>query len=180
LSDFQTALKLLDTLEGGYVNDKNDVSGPTASGISLRFLQSVRVINTDFNQDGVINIEDLKVMTGFEREELFLKCFWQPMNLTKIVDQRVANLLFCQGVNCGPMTATKFAQKAIKKMVPRLVIILDGKLGPITINCINARLPTAFINAYKAINRDYYYDVVTHNPSQIKFIKGWMNRLAQI
>jgi lysozyme family protein len=90
--------------------------------------------------------------------------YCQPIHL-ELVNQEAQAMLFDISFNMGQKTAIKLAQRA-------LGLEDDGILGNITKNALKgldkAKLYQARVNYYQAI--------VNNNPSQKKFIKGWLNR----
>ena len=66
----------------------------------------------------------------------------------------------------------------IKKVQTLLGVTADGIVGPKTIAKLNAT-PDIVDKVYKA-RKDYFEAIVKNNPSQKKWLKGWMNRLNYV
>jgi lysozyme family protein len=180
MADFNTALKVLDELEGGWSTQKFDKGGVTRAGISLRFLQTQTALSGDFDHDGKISAHDLQAMTQLERDDLLKAVFWTPLKLDKITAQRIGTLLFCQAVNLGAMEAVILLQQALMQINPRLKLRLDGLLGPLTIAATNARAATDLLSTYKVLNAKYYAHIVERDKTQSVFYGGWLHRLAKL
>ena len=52
----------------------------------------------------------------------------------------------------------------------------DGIIGPITLSAINKADPTDLLAALKSEAAGLYRLIAQANPSQQKFINGWLNR----
>lgn len=68
----------------------------------------------------------------------------------------------------------------IKRVQKILGVTADGIVGPKTIDAVNAQDPkTLFTKVYNA-RADHFNAIVKANPSQKKWLKGWMNRINYI
>ena len=62
--------------EGGFVNDPDDPGGPTNYGVTLKTLRRLR---HDFNQDGRVDIADLKQLSATQAVQIFVQdYFYKP------------------------------------------------------------------------------------------------------
>jgi len=167
MREFKDYLKIIFIHEGfKFVNDKDDLGQATQMGISLRFL---KMRSLDINNDGEINVKDIKEITVEKATEIYYNYFWKPMNLEGIDNELLKLHLFDMGINAGTKTAVKILQKM-------LGITIDGVIGPQTIAAINAygeRIVADYANARKV----YYSDVVKKNPKLVKYRKGWWRRV---
>ena len=66
----------------------------------------------------------------------------------------------------------------IKKVQALLCVTADGIVGPKTVTALNNTkdIRTKIYNARKA----YFEAIVKRNPSQKKWLNGWMNRLNSV
>jgi lysozyme family protein len=55
-------------------------------------------------------------------------------------------------------------------------VIEDGIIGPITLAAINKADPTDLLAALKSEAAGYYRLIASVNPSQQRFIEGWVQR----
>lgn len=130
----ERALKLLRTIEGGYVNDPRDNGGATNHGVSIhevRRLDSAGHLPAflkdalDVNDDGKIDELDVPGWTWSTACEFYRRFYWSPLRLDEMPFP-VALVLFDSAVNEGPSTAVKHFQKTRGLKV-------DGVVGPQTL-----------------------------------------------
>ena len=166
---FEDFVNIIIEHEGGYVNDKDDKGGATKYGISLRFLKSIEVCDGDIDDDGDVDIDDIKKLTISESKELYKKYFFDKMLLSQIKDDLASLHIFDHGVNAGTGTAVKLAQRIVKCKE-------DGIMGKKTITAIN-EYKNSFVLEYKNLREIYYATIVAKNPINKKFFNGWINRV---
>jgi lysozyme family protein len=76
-------------------------------------------------------------------------------------------------VNTGISQAVKLIQRALQAAGTQ--VAEDGIIGPITLAAINKADPTSLLAALKSESAGYYRLLASANPSQQKFITGWLN-----
>jgi lysozyme family protein len=192
MADFMPAFKVVFDREGGFVNSKIDRGGATNYGVSLRFLKGcgVDVIDLDndgittelmgdMNNDGKVDIADIRLLTPDHAKKLFFKYFWCVVNAGMIMDQRVATLLFDMAVNSGPVEAARHLQMSLRHLGESITV--DGKIGKESLKAIN-NYPdaTKLCAAYITNRKTFYINIVHENPGQSGNLQGWMNRLAAL
>lgn len=166
--------------EGGYVNDPDDPGGATNYGISLRFLKETEDLNGDgeldgdINNDGQININDIKQMTIDEARNLYKMYFWDRHEYDKIPNQDLAEQVFDMTVNAGARTAQRLLQRALHACGKHVAI--DGYAGPETYGAAQDIDQSMLIAAYKSERAGYYRYIAAKNSDLEKFIKGWLRR----
>jgi lysozyme family protein len=150
--------------EGGYTNDPTDRGGATNFGITLATLKT---------QPGfsAATSEDIKNLSSEEARAIYYETYLAPFDeLHNIV---IFKFLVNTAVQHGIGGAAKVIQLA-------LGITVDGKFGPDT----KAKLQAAEIDTTTLLSKlvaarlRYYTAIVKSNPSQSKFICGWVNRVA--
>lgn len=156
--------------EGGYVNDPADRGGATKYGIT----QTVARAN-GYTGD----MRDLPLQTArdiYKREYAVKPGFID-------FPSEIAAELFDTGVNMGTAKATQFLQRAINAL-SGAGITVDGKMGPATRNAVNAYLKSRsnatdiLLKALNGLQCVRYIEIVEANPSQRRFINGWIaNRI---
>lgn len=177
MANFTIGHKILESIEGGYVHDPLDRGGETLNGIARKFHP---------NWEGWAIVDAIKAKGSCDTKQLALKLanephlqslvgafykknFWDKMRLDEIKSQVVANNLYLFGVNAGTRRAVKFAQQIVGTRT-------DGVLGAKTLAAINATDEAHFKKTFDALEVTYYKGIVTKNPSQERFIKGWLRR----
>lgn len=135
--------------DGGYTNDLADAGGETKWGISAR------------SNPGV----DIKNLTLEEAKAIYKRKYWMFDGITY---QAVANKLFDTYVNMEH-AAIKLAQAIVGSTQ-------DGLYGSNTEAKINTIDPVKFLSYYRVWLVRHYEDIVIANPSQGKYLNGWINR----
>lgn len=158
---FRRALDKLLVLEGGFVDHPADRGGPTKFGISQASYPMVAIAR----------------LTRDDATQIFHRDFWTKLKLDHILDEQLASAVFDMGVNAGIGTAANLLQRAVNATGRALSV--DGHIGPSTIAVVNASRPEHLRAAFRRACRHYYEDIVTANPSQRVFFKGWMNRIGE-
>ena len=157
--------------EGGskYTNDPLDRGGATKYGISLNTLQS---IHYDINHDGKVNVEDVKSLQLDDFKHILKSQYWDRWKADDIANQSVANLLVDWTWGSGKHGI----------IIPQrcLGVTPDGIVGMKTINALNASNQRIIYNKVWEARRQFYYNIVKSNPSQKKWLKGWLNRLNDL
>ncbi len=156
--------------EGGYVNDPLDRGGATNKGVTIA---TWRKVGYDKDGDGDIDVDDLKRLTDEDVLNRVLKPhYWDRWKADQIEIQQVAEILV-DWVWASGAHGIKIPQRILGLKV-------DGIVGPVTLAAVNAADPKDLFNRIKAEREAFLYGIVKRNPSQKRFIKGWLNRLNAI
>lgn len=78
--------------------------------------------------------------------------------------------------NVFDFAVTSGAARAVRILQTLLHTTRDGKIGPETLRALQARDLRDVNNLYCAAREAFYRDIVRNNPSQQKWLKGWVNR----
>lgn len=164
MADFNKAIAFTLKFEGGYANVSNDPGGETYRGIT-------RKNHPDWS--GWATIDKVKLKHGVILPELedSVKAFYKAnywARIGEICNDVVAAFVFDYKVNSG--------NRAIKALQRIVGADDDGILGADTINKTN-NYNGNLIAALLQSRRQFYYDIVHNNPSQKKFLSGWLNRI---
>jgi lysozyme family protein len=172
MSDFNQAIGVILTHEGGWVNNKNDPGGATNYGISLRFVLSLADHSYfDLNHDGQVNGDDIRIMPKELAIKVYKEQFWDKFGYGNIVNQTVATKIFDMCVNMGSGQAHKIVQRA-------LGIADDGVLGNGSRAAINAQDPNALVPKICDGQKAFYNNLVAQKPQYQEFLSGWLYRAA--
>lgn len=150
----------------GFVNDPNDNGGATMVGITIGTYRSY----CRYKGTKTPTVQDLKNVPYKVWRDIVYTMYWNKWKADTIVDQSVANMVVDWMWHSGAST--------IKKVQALLGVTADGIVGPKTITALNNAkdINTKIYNARKA----YFEAIVKRNPSQKKWLKGWMNRLNSL
>lgn len=195
---YAAALPALFGNEGGLVDDPVDRGGTTKFGVSLRFLIAEGAIDLDgdgladfdLDMDGDIDGLDVRKLTRGDAKYLYHRCFWLRLDADSW-PRPVGEMLFDMAVNGGLTAARKMLQIAINRCLARYRVNLpplnvDGDLGDKTREALDAvvRVPAArmpaIIIAYRAAVEARYRAIVAANPSQRRFLNGWLARADRL
>lgn len=161
--------KFILSWEGGYANVPGDKGGATNKGITIA---TWRTYGYDKDGDGDIDVNDLKIITDEDFKMILKKNFWNTWKADQIQSQAIANLLVDWIWASG-----KYGIKIPQQL---LGVTADGIVGPKTIAALNAKDPKSFFTTLWNRRQKFIYNIVKSNPSQKKFLKGWLNRLNGI
>lgn len=151
-----------------YTNNKKDKGGPTKYGITLA---TWRKVGYDKNGDGVLNEEDVKLLTKDDFHRVFKQNFWNACKADKIQDQSVANMLVDFAYNSGVKRAATYLQLT-------LGITADGIIGNKTLFAINKSNGKRLFERFKKTREDYLKSIA--KGEQKDFFNGWLRRLSYI
>lgn len=150
--------------EGGYVNHPLDKGGATNYGITLATLR-------EWRKDNSLQAEDVALLTVPEARQIYKNLYFDAPGFGQL-PEAIWPAIFDAAVNHGPAGAIKMLQKA-------LGVAVDGKIGPETIAASKAHHPGALVALFLAERARKYGAIVTADPTQAVFAKGWLNRLAE-
>lgn len=156
--------------EGKFVNDPDDKGGATNMGVTLK---TWRAVGYDKDGDGDIDVDDLKLLTPEEVCDKVLKPhYWDRWKADQLKSQRVADILvdwtWCSG---------KWGI-----VIPQRILCVhdDGIVGPQTLSAANSIDPELFVAKVYEARKDFIMGIVRKDPEQIKYKKGWLNRLTEL
>lgn len=153
--------------EGGYVNDPVDKGGATNMGVTIA---TWRKVGYDKDGDGDIDVDDLRLISKDDVLNRVLKPhYWDKWKADQIKSQSVANILVDWVWGSGA-NGIKIPQKL-------LGLTVDGIVGPKTLAAVNSSDALVLFNTIKAEREAFLWRIVERDPTQKRFIKGWLNRL---
>ncbi len=169
MADIALYVPYLDKWEGGYVHDPDDPGGLTYMGITLKTWLKV---GFDKNNDGIVDVNDLLLLTHEERiYKVFKPYYWDVWQADRIENQSIADLLVDWLINSGTRTISIVQQLLdVKK---------DGVVGRQTLAAINNHPDPEALHEQIKTARVYYIDgICARRPVLNKFKRGWKYRIA--
>jgi lysozyme family protein len=170
---FLRSLRFVLKWEGGLSNDPDDRGGLTKWGVTQATYDRYRKAKG-------LPLQPVAKMTETEMREIYWSYYWQPV-IGDAHANPLALALFDTAVNMGVGTAIKLLQRAINDLLPKeRWVTVDGKIGEQTLKA--AKSLDAKRLALQLCNRreERYYAIVRANPTQQKFLRGWLNRLNDL
>ncbi len=165
MAEFGPAFERTILNEGGYqlVNVKADRGGQTYAGIARNY-------HPNWPGWRYIDKRDMeKLELSALVRDFYETQFWDKISGEKINSQVIAEALFDFGVNAGPVMAIKLAQLA-------LGVVLDGRIGPVTLEKLNHIDERQFVLNYTVAKIARYAEICNKDRNQAKFLLGWINR----
>lgn len=141
----------------GYTNTPGDMGGLTKFGVAA-------------NEDAGIDVPNLTLDGAMQ---VFYNDYWVKCHCAAITIPGVPCWHFDASVNNGPGRAAKFLQQAVGATQ-------DGLIGPATLALVNQQDPATLINALSAIRTQRYNTIVQNDPTQQKFLNGWLRRVSEV
>ncbi len=170
MGNFIKAFKFTLGNEGGYTNDPADRGGPTNWGIT----------QADYSAwcASPQSAADVKMMPQATAQSIYSHRYWYPLACDKIKNDGIGTAFFDIGVVRGIAVPPRYAQEICNTHGASLV--LDGHIGPLTLAAINELDHVIFIKDFSARVEQGFRSIVSHNPSQHVFLRGWVNRARRL
>lgn len=153
---FDLAFRWALITEGGEVDDADDRGGHTKYGISKKAYPSLNISR----------------LTKEMAKDLYFRDYWLRSN----ADDMPAPLdiaVFDGAVNHGVRTSVKLLQQVLS-------VTVDGIAGRQTLGAIAKHDPRDLTSSYLSERARYYFRIVAVDPSQAKFLRGWLRRLFNL
>ncbi len=157
--------------EGGFSNVPQDHGGATSQyGITHEELARWR--------KHPVSVSDVRNMKADEAKAIYAAWYWNPIGCPGIENENVAIAMFDIAVVRGIGVPPKYAQRICNAHGADLSI--DGHVGPKTLAALNSMAPAVFIRDFSSMVEQGFRGIVSNNPSQRIFLKGWVNRAHRL
>ena len=167
--------------EGVYfVMVQYDRGGATKFGVTLvvydKWCNATKIIliHCDKDHNGIINANDLRLVTLNDVKPIYQKRYWDFYRLSEIHNQAVAEMISDMIINCGTGTNHRHI-KAIQKY---LGVEQDGIIGTKMLAKINKANQSKLYNYIYTYREQYYRKIGVG--TQTKFLAGWLNRIIKL
>jgi lysozyme family protein len=150
--------------EGGYVWDKDDAGGETNLGVTIGAWGAYL--------GREIKPGEMKTLTRSDVKPFYKKMYWDKVRGDDL-PQGVDYAVFDFAVNAGPGRAAKFLQQSVGATP-------DGAIGPGTMALVSKATPTDILQKFAQQKEAFYNSLAEKNPTQQKFLTGWLSRVAHV
>jgi len=171
MADFKKALAFMLPHEGGECDVAGDMGGHTNWGITQVSLDKFNASHPDLRFPANVHDLTLDNATTFYR----IGGYWK---FDGVHSDAVGAKIFDLGVNFGVGTVVKMVQSILNTLGASLMI--DGGWGPRTETSVNAVDPDKMVSLLCIAAAARYRAIVTANPTQAKFLKGWLRRAEDV
>lgn len=167
--------------EGGYVNNRADLGGPTIWGITQQVARS-------FGYAG-----DMKAMPRATAVTIYRKRYWLATSLDKVAQRypELATELFDIAVNMGTAIAGTFLQRSLNAFNQQATlyadVVADGGIGAITLNALDAYRQRrgdaggdVLLEAVRSLRGARYIEISEARPANETFTYGWFGRMVEM
>lgn len=141
-----------------YTNDPVDAGGPTKWGVTQATLEHYRKHN--------VTPGDVEALTRSEAYEVYESMYGQPL-IKK--NKKLKEFMMDSGVLYGPSEPVQWLQQILGTKV-------DGVMGPVTLRAMSLKGPQDLLLQMIKKRVLRIGEVVSARPSQVRFLKGWLNR----
>ncbi|MGH9434445.1 MAG: glycoside hydrolase family 108 protein [Terriglobia bacterium] len=153
------------SIEGGVSNVAGDHGGLTNMGITQQTYDTYRAQHR-LAQQPVTGV------TPAEAQGLYRTMFWNAAHCPDLLGH-LAIVHFDWAVNHSPRGAIETLQQA-------LGVTADGLWGSKSAAACAATNEDDLVSSYLMLRTQWYQNRVADDPTQAKFLNGWLNRVAQL
>lgn len=153
----QSAAWIIDTHEGGWSDHGADRGGRTSYGITEAVAR----------KHGL----DVRSVTRADAIRIVVADYW---SYDWCKSDHVATKILDIAVNCGPGTAARLLQRALRLLGHD--IVEDGAIGPATKAAANRERGPKLLAALSYVQAARYVAIAEQDPTQRAFIGGWLVR----
>jgi len=161
MADVKKLVPFILRWEGGFVDDPLDAGGATNKGVTIETFKQV------FGQERTV--DELKHITDDQWLTILKRFYWNRWKADEIDNQSVANIL----------VDWVWASGRWGIVIPQGIIDVkaDGVVGDMTINALNRLNQEELFKKIIIARRTFVAQIVNRRPNQIRFLKGWLNRI---
>ncbi len=171
MANFMRAVEKTLGHEGGYVNHPSDKGGETNWGITVDVAKA----------NGYKG--KMKDMTREQAIGIYKLIYWDKLNLDKVKNETIAQIIFDLAINTGVSSAGKKAQEMINFMTKDKDIEEDGIIGDITLSKLNEidtnRERELAILLLTFIQGEHYLKCMRNREENEDFALGWLRRARE-
>ncbi|MEW6772937.1 MAG: glycosyl hydrolase 108 family protein [Bacteroidota bacterium] len=175
MASFDLAIPIIFKHEGGYQAHPKDSgnwsSGKVGEGVLIGTKYGISAPTLIAWRGKMVTPEDMKNLTEEEAKRIFKARYWDPLNLDKVKDQKVAELIFDAADGSGVGLAKKHTVRALNN--------IGINVSEYSVDAINRANPVRLFNALKEVRINFFKSIAANDPNKAVFLKGWLNRMAK-
>lgn len=182
MADYKHLPKFILLAEGGEVTDTTDTASvnPCPDGTGVHTNKGITwTVWSSKNGTSQDSIDRFHAMSFDDWCLIFKGLFWDKALGDKINSQRIADAiadwLWGSGVHYPELDIQIILDTLFNDHLAE-----DGCFGQMTVDAINAADEQTLWDDIVARRLKYLKDIVLANPPQIKFLKGWQNRMNNL
>lgn len=169
MSRYDECLKFVLRWEGSFVNDPCDHGGATNRGVTTAVYDEWRT-RKGYDKQSVAKITDAEVWSIYNEQ------YWCPCRAS-VLPQPLDLAVFDAAVQHGVGRSVKWLQELVGAPI-------DGSFGPQTMQAVDYFIRLTGIENITSLflkRRDSFYEhIVENDPSQVRFERGWANRMLSL
>ncbi len=172
MADYRKLVPFILRWEGGWTDDKDDKGGKTNRGITINTYKALsrKLLH---QEPTMANFRQLTKAQA----ALFVKHFWDKSTANNQVrSQKIAEAITTWRWGSGSYGLKEFQRLLNRKYHANLKV--DGVIGRNTVAKVNAINPDHLFNDMLQARKAFFERLAQRDPSQTKFLKGWINRLV--
>jgi len=158
-----------------FTDDPVDRGGATKFGVTQKSWMFFLAQTSDHDKLLRVLPDHVRDITELHARFFYSVMFYRP--LAWIDDIELRELVLDSSVNHGAARATKWLQRAAG------CAEIDGVIGPETRKLVNSFGHAPGVNPLYALiliaRLKFYVEIVLSDPSQVRFLRGWMNRITE-
>lgn len=162
--NFDTSFTRVMQSEGGYVWDRDDAGGETNHGVTIGAWGAYL--------GRAIQPGEMKALTLDAVKPFYKQMYWDKVRGDDL-PTGVDYVVFDFAVNAGVSRAAKFLQRAVGA-------VDDGVIGGGTLGKVAVTNKERLLKSFVDQKQRFYNGLALTNPSQQKFLKGWLARVDQV
>jgi lysozyme family protein len=163
-SNFDACFDRVMQSEGGYVWDKDDAGGETNLGVTAGAWAAYL--------GRPIEPGEMKALTKDTVKPFYKQMYWDKVKGDDL-PAGVDYVVFDFAVNAGVARAAKFLQRSVGA-------VDDGVIGGGTLGRVAVTNKQRLLDAFTEQKQRFYNGLALSNPTQQKFLKGWLARVDHV
>ena len=156
--------------EGGFSDVEGDAGGRTNHGVT-------EAVYHEWLDGRGLPRKPVEQITEEEYMAIYYGGYWIPPRCDRMIPP-LDLVVFDASINHGPGGAGSLLQRSLKAKGQNVVV--DGAVGPATLAAVKQVDQLDLCEQYLSERRAFYHRLVDRKPTQSKFLKGWLNRVADL